>query len=123
VVLAVAARVDLAARYSAAVGRVRVRALEDMHEVREGRRQVSYCRKSDTSDVYVIRHFDGKWECFCSEKNTVFSTRTDAISHLQQHVARGHRVPQRAFDRLVRERAAVGETGWISVADLPAVEQ
>jgi hypothetical protein len=74
---------------------------------------MSYCRANGTdSDVYVIATSDGKkavWECVgCSLTKERYGktahTRTQMLCHLTHHRGVGDKVPQRAIDRLNRER-------------------
>jgi hypothetical protein len=74
---------------------------------------MSYCRMNGTdSDVYVIATSDGVkdlWECVgCSLTKESYGktahTRTAMMCHLSHHRAVGDKVPQRAIDRLKRER-------------------
>lgn len=76
---------------------------------------MSYCRADNESDVYVIGSGDGKgnplWECVgCpgsqNRYGVTFHTRQKMVEHLQEHVRLGHKVPDRAFERLAREIAA-----------------
>lgn len=74
---------------------------------------MSYARMSDDSDVYIFEHANGFIQCCgCSitepEDHEWFgfanlNTAREALAHLDEHVALGHKVPQRAFER-IREK-------------------
>ena len=78
---------------------------------------MSYCRFASDSDVFLLSTRDGI-ECLeCRLEGGVtyraLPTKHDAVLHLVEHLAVGHRVPVRAFDRLLTEiatdaRAEVG---------------
>lgn len=76
---------------------------------------MSYCRFSEESDVYVIATSDGKkplWECVgCSLTKENYGktvhTRTAMLCHLSHHKGIGDKVPQRAIDRLKKERTEI----------------
>lgn len=71
---------------------------------------MSYARMNDESDVYVFEHAGGFIQCCgCSitepEGIETFGfanlkTAREALKHLGTHVALGHKVPQKAFDRI-----------------------
>lgn len=63
---------------------------------------MSYCRKGEDSDVYVIASGSG-WVCYCKP---VFSTdyMVGLINHLRAHERRGERVPAKVYERLRAER-------------------
>lgn len=66
---------------------------------------MSYCRNDGVeSDVYLIRHVNGSLVCYCDHPGSEQLLEQPMIDHLQEHVARGEKVPQRAFDRLAAER-------------------
>jgi hypothetical protein len=66
---------------------------------------VSYCRNDGvTSDVYVIRHFNGSLCCYCSYAGNEQWDEQGMIDHLREHIARGEKVPDVAFQRLTAER-------------------
>lgn len=67
---------------------------------------MSYCRYSDDSDVYVISSGRYIFTCFC-HPTFVCKTRQEMLAHLQEHIANGDKVPQRAIDRLNKEIASV----------------
>jgi hypothetical protein len=70
---------------------------------------MSYCRFGEHSDVYAYIDDDDKYICFmCSlekelDEHVEFSI-DGMISHLNEHVSNGDKVPQKAFDRLNEER-------------------
>ena len=65
---------------------------------------MSYCRFSDSSDVYVYASVNGGLECCtCAlhdEGCPNFQTAQAMIAHLEEHQRSGHQVPDHAFDRL-----------------------
>lgn len=66
---------------------------------------MSYCRNDGVeSDVYVIRTFDDRLICYCCLANNEADRPEEMITHLLIHRSIGHRVPQRALDRLNAER-------------------
>lgn len=72
---------------------------------------MSYCRfGEDDSDVYVFRTGSrglGTLECcgcILGERSFYCQTEQQMIDHLHLHLAEGHLVPQKAFDRLEAER-------------------
>jgi len=69
---------------------------------------MSYCRFSQTSEVYMYENLGGGITCcFCSLNKAYsvhFSTPHDAWMHLMAHRQAGHKVPQHALDQL-RENA------------------
>lgn len=79
---------------------------------------MAYARFGKDSDVYVYLSITDKYVC-CScalqEDATVYDgyrlwpdtnmdTPEQVIEHLREHVGAGHRVPDRAFERLEKER-------------------
>ena len=74
---------------------------------------MSYCRFSPDSNVYLYPHVDDYIECCaCRLKpegewfgNFRLDAPSDAIDHLNRHIAAGHQVPARAFERLKQEIA------------------
>jgi hypothetical protein len=68
---------------------------------------MSYCRFSQTSDVYAIRNTDGQWECvgckLVTEATEVFTDRVAFYNHLFDHLRAKHKVPDSAFTRLAQE--------------------
>ena len=69
---------------------------------------MSYCRFSDTSDVYVFHHVAGFFECCgCALPDVEFMFHTETASgmleHLKAHQEADHLVPQYAIDRLKEE--------------------
>jgi len=68
---------------------------------------MSYCRFSQTSEVYVYENPRGGITCcFCSlsTESVDLDTPHDAWMHLMAHRQAGHKVPQHALDQL-RENA------------------
>lgn len=65
---------------------------------------MSYCRIGEDSDVYVIRDMSGMLQCFCNLVMNYHEREEEMISHLLIHRSFGHKVPQRAIDRLQAER-------------------
>lgn len=76
---------------------------------------MSYARMSDSSDVYIFSHANGFIQCCgCSITEpddyeivgfANLNTAREALAHLDEHVALGHLVPQKAFDRIREEHA------------------
>lgn len=74
---------------------------------------MSYARMSDSSDVYIFEHANGFIQCCgCSitepEDYEIvgfanLNTAREALAHLDEHVALGHKVPQKAFERIRKE--------------------
>jgi hypothetical protein len=74
---------------------------------------MSYARMSDDSDVYIFEHAEGFIQCCgCSiiepdDYEIVgfanLNTAREALAHLDAHVALGHKVPQKAFERIREE--------------------
>lgn len=64
---------------------------------------MSYCRRGENSDVYVIRSGD-HLVCFGHEPAFACFSEQDMIDHLFAHRTAGDVIPQRAFDRLSAER-------------------
>lgn len=72
---------------------------------------MSYCRMSDTSDVYVYGsekgyvcswcELDGKYDN--DSDGTIFQTPQDIVNHLLEHRKIGNQVPQYAIDTLQSE--------------------
>ncbi len=75
---------------------------------------MAYCRKSDTSDVYMYGHVDGFIHCALCDLTktsmTIFNTRSAAIRHLRKHRDYGNRIDEQAIDRLIEEIASKGDT-------------
>ncbi len=74
---------------------------------------MSYCRMSSKSDVYVYLGAEGL-VCFGCELehtalNFVATRRTEMISHLREHKAKGHLVPNKALGRLDAELLESGD--------------
>ncbi len=73
---------------------------------------MSYCRHGPDSDVYVIGHTDG-FECVnCREKDEHVSwygkDHGELFHHLLvDHIAKGHKVPNSAMDRIVMEQTHI----------------
>jgi hypothetical protein len=65
---------------------------------------MAVCRFSTDCDVYVFYSSSGGIECCRCElsKDRIFNAPDEAsmISHLREHVATGHKVPDIAFQRL-----------------------
>ena len=85
---------------------------------------MSYSRFSDDSDVYIFHHVNGFIQCcgcllnpgdpFSYEtRDPEFYSRSEAIAHLERHVARGHNVPHHAFDSIRREIAQLSDTALL----------
>jgi hypothetical protein len=70
---------------------------------------MSYCRVS-TADAYIYEHVGGFIECCgCSlinpEDGEIFAfyhanTAREMLSHIDQHIAKGDFIPQKAIDRI-----------------------
>lgn len=73
---------------------------------------MSYCRFSD-ADVYLYRSSRGVECSWCPLHPGItiltFERYSDAIAHLDEHVAAGHDVPDYAFDGLRSDMAAEGD--------------
>jgi len=73
---------------------------------------MSYCRMSE-GDVYMYPHIYGYIDCcgcrLSNQTDTIFYTRTDAIKHLELHIANGDIVPYRAIKRLKEEIEEIGD--------------
>ena len=74
---------------------------------------MSYCRRSDESDVYMVGTKD-HLECLACEffkkrYSPTFKRRSIAIFHLARHKAAGHKVLKGAVDRLWKEIEEVGD--------------
>lgn len=66
---------------------------------------MSYCRNDGVdSDVYVIRHVNGMLVCYCCLPDNEHERPEEMITHLLNHRSLGHKVPDRALDRLNAER-------------------
>ncbi len=63
---------------------------------------MSYCRFSDHSDVYVYGSPDRRYTCCVCSLSKIWghATAADMMTHLEEHIAAGHQVPQYAIDRL-----------------------
>jgi len=81
---------------------------------------MSYCRSNgDDSDVYLVMTghgllcFGAGWrleETHPVHKDSLtITSRTEMIRHLGAHQAAGHKVPDRAFDRLSEEVEYLGD--------------
>lgn len=77
---------------------------------------MSYCRFGE-GDVYLV--MTSELQCMACRlideplrysETIVFTTRTEAIEHLQDHVDAGHKVPKHAFARLRREKKTMGDS-------------
>lgn len=76
---------------------------------------MSYARFGwDDSDVYVFEHAGGFIQCCAcalqpTEENDIFpgsvdlNTAREALAHLDQHMAAGHSVPAKTFERIREE--------------------
>lgn len=75
---------------------------------------MSYCRFSEESEVYVYHSVNGRFICCgCCLMEPVgaglvhyersYGKREQLIEHLKKHIAAGHKVPARVFDRLEQE--------------------
>lgn len=67
---------------------------------------MSYCRFSQTSEVYVYENPRGGITCcFCSlsTESVDLDTPEEALVHLIRHRRAGHKVPQCAFAQLLEE--------------------
>lgn len=69
---------------------------------------MSYCRTGEDSDVYVFGTTDGCFECCrCLMEVDYGSFKTQTIEgmlcHLVSHIRLGHKVPLRAFAKLINE--------------------
>ena len=74
---------------------------------------MSYCRKGNDSDLYVLSTGYGfecvscllrsKYEGYNMHMSTVRKTRKQMLKHLSEHEAAGHKVPKRAITRLQNE--------------------
>lgn len=67
---------------------------------------MSYCRMGEDSDVYVIRSGD-RWICYCDLACNESDRPEEMISHLLRHRSFGHKVPQRAIERLNADRFGI----------------
>lgn len=77
---------------------------------------MSYCRFSDTSDVYVFYSVGNFLDCCgCqlpgNEDSRSFEARrfSDMIAHLEEHIAAGQMVPDGVIDNLREEAAEDGD--------------
>ena len=82
---------------------------------------MSYCRMGTDSDVYLIATFGGWWCCGCrlTDGTEVIKRRAAVLSHLQDHKAAGHKVPQRAFQRIEREIAEASKRKPKAIDSIP----
>lgn len=64
---------------------------------------MTYCRRGEDSDVYVVKSGD-RWICFCKLVKNEAERPEDMITHLLIHRSLLHKVPQQAIDRLQRDR-------------------
>lgn len=101
---------------------------------------MAYCRFSEDSDVYMYWHVAGAIECCACKYTPVyeegkgpvinvyegkeiravwkeefpeFETFDDAIAHLEKHRADGHLVPDRAFERLRKDKEEYGNSAFV----------
>ena len=72
---------------------------------------MSYCRKSDDSDLYVVKTSvdPEEWTCYgcplfgSREGNRAIATLIELRNHLDIHTYRGHKVPDRVYTRIDQE--------------------
>lgn len=68
---------------------------------------MSYCRMGEDSDVYIIYNIQGYYECVAcklgDKTHYTCDIPQDMLDHLLVHNRAGHKVPDRAIDRLVGE--------------------
>lgn len=69
---------------------------------------MSYCRKCDDSDVYIIKNVYGYMECvscdlISGKYGYKCATSKQMLSHVDDHFNNGDHVPKRAVDRLRKE--------------------
>ena len=73
---------------------------------------MSYCRWSD-GDLYIIHAIHGFLECICCDMEGTDSfcttSRSEMIGHIEKHRKKGHKVQQRAIDRLIKEIKEKGD--------------
>lgn len=67
---------------------------------------MSYCRHNGvTSDLYLYKDVYGGWQCVgCG----VFFTIGDVLKHLEEHKAKGDKIPQHTFERVQKEIDSFG---------------
>lgn len=70
---------------------------------------------SATSDIYLISHVDGNWQCMgCSMTDdhgiVVMASLHTVWAHLGLHIAQGDQVPTSAVKRVARELREQGES-------------
>ena len=78
---------------------------------------MSYVRFGKDSDVYVYHHYQGFLECCGCILDPEgegwsfpsFKTRSEMITHLEEHKKAGHDVPEYAIDRLKEEIETIGD--------------
>ena len=73
---------------------------------------MAYARFSADSDVYVYADVRGGYVCErCPDVGSTFTcgTALELVAHLKEHVARGERVPDEAFEELGRESECMDE--------------
>lgn len=80
---------------------------------------MSYCRFSE-GDVYMYWNIYGGIECCGCKLRTDyisprFYSRTEAIKHLELHIANNHIVPDRAIKRLKEEIKEIGDKEGLEV--------
>lgn len=70
---------------------------------------MAYARFGDDCDVYVFAHIGGKY-CCCgcrlkinSRDTYLCDTPEEMVTHLVNHLLRGHKVPEYASHRLMEE--------------------
>lgn len=83
---------------------------------------MSYCRKNEDSDAYIINHTLGGWQCVsCELVSKVeipkykgegtewvypcvgFGSLVDLKLHMEEHREAGHKIPEDAFQRVNEE--------------------
>lgn len=66
---------------------------------------MSYVRFGSDSDVYVFRHVGGWFSCNVvgGKSSARCESASEVVSWLDEQRSLGRRVPDRAYDRLIRE--------------------
>lgn len=73
---------------------------------------MSYCRKTNDSDVYVYGSAIKLVCCNCSimyDADVEFDKYSEMIAHLKRHESHGHKVPARCFDSLEKDKEIEGD--------------
>lgn len=73
---------------------------------------MSYARFGKDSDVYLIKHVDGGWRCYCNS-NTKLDSLEDVEAHLMNHQLRGDKVPKCTLERVREEMVRGDEPEWL----------